>query len=174
MHRSIRTLAAAAVLGTLAVSFSTEARAQGSASQTIQATAVVAEGLAIANLRNLSFGTVFPGIDVTIAPTDPTSGHFRVLGGAGAQVQLTFPALPSLLADGGGNDMSVSFTATENPTDAAGTGTACDTGTGCTATLDGETGQLHVYIGGTVSPGDPQAAGNYSATVTLNAAYTGN
>jgi hypothetical protein len=31
-----------------------------------------------------------------------------------------------------------------------------------------------VYVGGTVTAGDPQTAGNYSATVTLNAAYTGN
>lgn len=174
MHRSIRTLAAAAVLGTLAVSFTNEAQAQGSASQTIQATAVVAEGLAIANLRNLSFGTVFPGIAVTILETDATSGHFRVLGGAGAEVQLTFPALPATLADGGGNSMPVAFTATENSTDASGTGTACDTSTGCTTNLDGATGALHVYIGGTVTPADPQTAGNYSATVTLNAAYTGN
>jgi len=174
MHRSIRTLAAAAVLGTLAVSMSSEAQAQGSASQTIQATAVVAEGLAIANLRNLAFGTVFPGIDVTILETDATSGHFRVLGGSGAEVQLSFPALPTQLSNGGGATMGVAFTATENSTDAAGVGNVCDTATGCITNLDGTTGALHVYIGGTVSPGDPQTAGNYSATVTLNAAYTGN
>jgi hypothetical protein len=158
----------------LAVSFSTQAHAQGSASQTIQATAVVAEGLAIANLRNLSFGTVFPGISVSVITTDPTSGHFRVLGGSGAEVQLTFPALPTQLSDGNGNTMTVGFLVTENPTDAAGVGTFCDTSTGCTANLDATTGQLHVYVGGTVVPGDPQTSGNYSATVTLNAAYTGN
>jgi hypothetical protein len=174
MQKLIRSVAAIAVVGALLATAPSNAQAQGAASGSIQATAVVAAGLAIAPLRNLDFGTVFPGLSSTVVETDATSGHLRVLGAAGAEVQVTFPSLPGTLADGTGNDMVVSFTATYSPTDQNGTGTAFDTGTGTTTTLDGTTGQLHVYVGGTVTAGDPQTAGNYSATVTLNAAYTGN
>ena len=40
--------------------------------------------------------------------------------------------------------------------------------------LDVGTGELHVYVGGTVTAGDPQLPGTYSAVVTLQATYTGN
>jgi len=174
MQKLIRSAVAIAALGALAVTLPSNAQAQGSASGSIQATAVVASGLAVAPLRFLDFGTVFPGLGSTIAETDATSGHLRVLGAAGAEVQVTFPALPATLDDGGGNSMVVSFTATHSTTDQNGTGTGFAPGTGVTTFLDGGSGELHVYVGGTVTAGDPQTAGNYSATVTLNAAYTGN
>jgi hypothetical protein len=176
MQKMHRILAACAVLGVITAANPSKSVAQntGNASQTIQAVAIVSEGLAINNLRNLDFGTVFPGLFSTVAETDATSGHFRVLGATSAEVQLSFPALPGTLDDGFGNSMSVTFTATESASDALGVGNACDTATGCTTNLDGTTGELHVYVGGTVTAGDPQPAGNYSATVTLNAAYTGN
>ena len=174
MQKLIRSAVAIVAVGALAATLSANAQAQGSASNSIQATAVVASGLAVAPLRGLDFGTVFPGLASTVVETDATSGHLRVLGAAGSEVQVTFPSLPATLDDGGGNSMVVSFTATHSTTDQNGTGTGFDTGTGVTTTLDGGTGQLHVYVGGTVTAADPQTAGNYSATVTLNAAYTGN
>jgi hypothetical protein len=173
MQKLIRSAVAIAALCALAMTLPSNAEAQGSASGSIQATAVVSEGLAIAPLRNLDFGTVFPGLSSTVVETDATSGHLRVLGGAGAEVVVTFPSLPTTLDDGFGNSMTVSFTATYSPSDLAGSGTSFVPSTGATTNLDGGSGELHVYVGGTVTAGDPQAAGNYSATVTMNAAYTG-
>ncbi len=173
MQKLIRSAVATAAVGALAASLPTGMEAQGSASGSIQATAVVAEGLAIAPLRNLNFGTVFPGLSSTIAETDATSGHLRVLGGAGGLVTVTFPSLPGTLDDGLGNSMTVTFTATYNSVDQNGTGTSFVPSTGVTTNLNGGTGELHIYVGGTVTAGDPQASGNYSATVTMNAAYTG-
>jgi spore coat protein U-like protein len=40
-------------------------------------------------------------------------------------------------------------------------------------TLDGTTGDLRVYLGGTVTAAPTQVAGSYSATVTLTATYNG-
>jgi hypothetical protein len=174
MHKLIRSAVAIAAVGALATTLPTSAEAQGSATGSIQATATVSTGLAIAPLRNLDFGTVFPGLSSTVLETDATSGHLRVLGGAGAEVAVTFPSLPTTLDDGFGNSMSVTFTATHNISDQNGSGTSFVPSTGVTTSLDGGTGELHVYVGGNVTAGDPQAAGNYSALVTMNAAYTGN
>jgi hypothetical protein len=42
-----------------------------------------------------------------------------------------------------------------------------------TTRLDGTTGRLYVFIGGSVSP-VAQPAGNYTGSITLATAYTGN
>ena len=174
MQKLIRSAVAVTAVGALAIALPSDAEAQGAASGSIQATATVSTGLAIAPFRNLEFGTVFPGLSSTVVETDATSGHLRVLGGAGAEVAVTFPSLPTTLDDGLGNSMNVTFTATYNAVDQNGTGTSFVPSTGVSTPLNGGTGELHVYVGGTVTARDPQAAGNYSATVTMNAAYTGN
>jgi hypothetical protein len=83
--------------------------------------------------------------------------------------------LPATLADGFGNTMGVAFTALYNTAPDPSAGTTFTPASGVTGTnLDGTTGQLHVYVGGTATAGGNQAAGTYQAQVELTAAYTGN
>jgi len=142
-------------------------------SASISATATVATALTVTNVRNLGFGTVIPGFNRTINVTDGTSGHFQVTGGANAEVAVSFSALPGVLT-GPGTDLSVSYSATHNTTDNGGSGTSFTPGSGVTTRLDNTTGELHVYIGGVLTVPGGQTPGAYSATITMDASYTGN
>lgn len=142
-------------------------------SASLTATAIVAGALNLSSSRDLNFGTVIPGINRVIQETDPTSGAFLVVGGVNAEVDLSYSSLPANLTDGV-NNLPVSYTGTWNTSDAGGTGTSFTPTLGLTTRLDAATGELYVYMGGTVTPGAGQPAGTYNATITLDAAYTGN
>ncbi|HEX9727172.1 MAG TPA: DUF4402 domain-containing protein [Gemmatimonadales bacterium] len=142
-------------------------------SASISATATVATALNVNNVRDLGFGTVIPGFNRTILATDATSGHFQIVGGANAEVAVSFSSLPGVLT-GPGADLALSLTANHNVTDAAGVGTGFVPAGGVTTRLDTSTGELHVYMGGTLIVPAGQVAGLYSGTITLDAAYTGN
>lgn len=144
-------------------------------SATIQATATVLTPLTVAPVADLDFGTaVFPGVNVSVAPTDASAGQFDLSGVASAEVDLDFGTLPAQLA-GPGDNMTISFSGTD-----AGYGTlqpaqtAFDPASGALANLDAITGLLSVWIGGTVAPRADQAAGAYAADITLTVNYTGN
>lgn len=169
MRKPILSLVGAAAIAAVLTPTTTEAQ-----SASINATATVATALTVTNVRDLGFGTVIPGFNRTILTTDGTSGHFQLAGGANAEVALSYSLLPATLDDGLGNSMAVSFTATHNTTDAGGTGTGFVPSAGLTTRLDAATGELHIYMGGTLTVPAGQAAGLYSGTVTLDAAYTGN
>lgn len=140
----------------------------------ITATAVVASAITVARVTDLDFGTVLPNFGRTILFTDAGAGHFQVLGAANAEVSLGFGALPATLDDAP-NSLTVTFTALYNNDGNPSGGNTFDPAVGVpAANLDGTTGQLHVFMGGTVTAAFDQAAGNYSAMVTLTAAYTGN
>ncbi len=157
-----------ALVAALAVS-AASAEAQ---SANIQALANVFTAISISGSRNLDFGNVFPAVNKTIAPSGATSGHFSATGEAGADVNMTF-TLPANLVFGG-NNLPI------------GTWAACwdddnDPSAGCTAfsPVSGSPdagsfsagGNLHVFIGATVSPAANQPAGAYTATVTLQLDY---
>lgn len=146
-------------------------RAQATAS--ITASATVAGALTATNLRDLSFGTVIPGFTRTVTPSDATSGHFQIDGGVSAEVQVQFTALPSDLTDGT-NTLPITYTSTYNTTDAGGSGTTFTPAAGVTTRLDAATGQLHIYMGGSIVVPAGQVAGLYQETITLSASYTGN
>jgi len=75
----------------------------------------------------------------------------------------------------GVNNLPVAFTALHNTIADPTGGTTFTPSVGVAATnLDATTGQLHVYVGGTVTAAANQVAGSYSAQVELTAAYTGN
>jgi hypothetical protein len=143
-------------------------------SDVITAQAIVATAITVTPQQNLDFGTVMPGWTRTIAPADATAGHFLVHGGANAEVSLTFSALPLNLSDGT-NNLGVTFTALHNTAATPTGGTSFDPTVGEPGTtLDATTGDLHVYVGGTVTATAGQVAGTYTGTVELTAAYTGN
>jgi hypothetical protein len=140
----------------------------------ITATAVVAAAINVAAVSDLDFGTVMPSFGRTIAFTDGGAGHFQVTGAAAAEVTLEFTVLPTDLSDGV-NLLPVVFTALFNTAANPSAGTSFDPATTIpTTTLDATTGEVHVYVGGTVTAAGNQVAGTYSAQVELTAAYTGN
>jgi hypothetical protein len=172
MKRSLQHLI---LLGMAAATVPATAAAQNQTdSDQITATAVVATPIAVTGLQDLDFGTVMPNFGRTILVSDATAGHFQVDGAASAEVSLAFSILPANLSDGA-NNLPVTFTALHNTIADPTGGTAFTPSVGVGATnLDAATGQLHVYVGGTVTAASNQVAGTYTAQVELTAAYTGN
>lgn len=146
-------------------------------SDDITATADVQTPLSVTGSANLDFGTVFPGVNKAIPYTDAVNaGQWDITGEAAGEVTLSFTALPATLVFAA-NTLPIVYSATdagENTTDAPGTATSFDPAVGRTTNLNGATGGLFVWIGGTVQPPEDQAAGTYTATITLDVAYTGN
>lgn len=147
--------------------------AQAQASSSITASATVAAALTATAVQNLAFGTVIASFPRTVATSDATnSGIVRFTGGANAEVAVSFTALPANLTSGPDN-LPISYTSAYALTQ-AGSQTNFTPASGVTTRLDGTTGNLFVFVGGTVSPGAAQVAGTYNGTITVQAAYTGN
>lgn len=143
-------------------------------SDQLTATATVAAAITVARVTDLNFGTVMPNFGRTILFTDAGAGHFQVTGAAAAEVSLSFSVLPTDLSDGT-NFLPVTFTARHNTAADPTGGTTFDPTVGEPGTdLDATTGELHVYVGGTVTAAGTQPSGTYTAQVELTAAYTGN
>lgn len=167
-------LIAATAVAALAVVAARPAAAQ---SATINVSANVQTPLTLTTLAPLNFTTVFPGLAKTVTPVGganaATAGNVQVAGQANAQVAFSF-VLPSTLSNGGVT-MPISFAATAACYNATNTATGCaafDPAVGANGTLSA-TGAGFVFLGGTVTPTATQAAGTYTGTVTVNAAYTG-
>lgn len=147
--------------------------AQAQASANVTASATVAAALTAANVQNLAFGTVISGFPRTIATTDAVNaGIVRFTGGASAEVAVSFTALPANLTSGA-NTLPISYASGYSATQ-TGSQTSFTPASGVTTRLDATSGLLFVFVGGTVTPGASQAAGAYTGTVTVQAAYTGN
>jgi len=169
MKKLMAGMAMAMALTTLAG----QAQAQ---SASIGARATVQQALAISAVDSLLFGATFPNTTRTILPSDAGSGSFDLAGAANAEVTLTF-TLPANLINGA-NNLPVTFgaSAAAQNTASARSGanfTVFDPSAVRTTRLDGTTGHLYVYIGGSVSP-VAQPAGDYKGSITLATAYTGN
>ena len=140
----------------------------------INATATVLAQLTVTGQNDLAFGQVIPGIPSTIAATDVGSaGRFLVSGGGSSTVQLSFD-LPGELDGPESATMPITFAS-----DAAGWGETNNSlgGTFSPHTTQQESlvnGDLFVFIGGTVSPANDQAQGEYTGEITLNVAYISN
>ena len=135
----------------------------------ITATATVQAPINVTAVSNLDFQSVFPGVAKTVLVTDATAGRWDVAGAASTPVSLNF-TLPGNLSSGA-NLMPIGTWTGNHNTTAAPTGTGfTPSGTPTAATLSA-TGALFVYIGATVSPLANQAAGVYTAAVTLTVLY---
>jgi len=154
------------------------AAAQPAAAQqtnTIDATATVVTPLSVSSVSSLAFGTVYPGVNKSVAYTDATNGgKFSVAGYAGAQVTLSF-TLPATLAGPSGATLPIdTWSAYHNTTnDAASGGAGFDPSLASPTTALSGTGNLYVFLGARVTPDPTQAAGAYTSTVTMTVAYTG-
>lgn len=148
-------------------SLATAAQAQ---SANINALATVYTPITVTGNRALDFGTVFPGVAKTIAVAAATSGQFQLGGQASGNVNLTF-TLPTNLINGANNLPIGTWTGCTSPTNTTAGCTAFTPSGTATASGFSGAGALWVFVGGTVTPGAAQAAGNYTGTVTLTAAY---
>lgn len=150
-------------------------------SATIQAVANVLPSLTVLGQNNLDFGTVLPGTDKSVdKATLGSAGDFHVQGNNSAEVTLDF-TLPAQLDHStiATAAMPILFVATDGSyDDESGGGQSSPTGVidpRAISTLDlGPSGQLDIWIGGTVQPGLTQTGGDYSADLTLTVTYTGN
>jgi hypothetical protein len=126
--------------------------------------------------QDLNFGTLIPGVPVTISRFDPASaGQFEIRGARAAEVQVNL-TLPAYLAGGPGALLPLEFASVDG-------GIATDRTVGGTQSFDPRlpvtvilpgNGKAYVYLGGTVRPATDQAIGPYAATITLTVSYTGN
>src|SRR2546421_382723 len=144
-------------------------RAQNNASMNV--TATVFRPIMVAADRQLVFGNVFPGQGAQgMALGSPAAGHFTITGEPSASVSMSFVVSP---LSQGANTLPLSLNATfNNVTDNAG-GSSITSFIAPTATTlsGGATGQLFVYVAGTVTPAANQAPGNYTGTVQLTVIY---
>jgi hypothetical protein len=104
--------------------------------------------------------------------SDATSGRFSITGFGASQVAMTF-TLPTNLVNGSDNLSIDSWDIRSNATNST-TGTAALTVTSGVAVNGNLTsGNLFLFVGGRVVPAAAQAAGSYTGSVVLAAAYTG-
>src|SRR5437016_6381423 len=140
--------------------------AQAKTNATMNVTANVFRPITVAADRNLVFGNVFPGQGAQgMALGSPAAGHFSITGEPSASVSMSFVVSP---LSQGANTLPLTLNATYNPVDNAG-GTSITSFVAPTATSlsGGPTGQLFVYMAGTVTPAANQAPGNYLGTIQL-------
>lgn len=166
MRSPLSTLTA---LGILAAALPAVAQAQTN-NASIQATAVVQQPINVIGFAPLDFGNVFPGVNKSVAVTAATAGRFDVTGQASTPVSMSF-VLPANLSSGGNLLPIGSWTGHHNTTASPSGGTNFTPSAGSTAATFSGSGQLFVYVGGTVSPATNQAAGSYSGSVQLTVIY---
>ncbi len=146
----------------------TTAQAQNNA--TMNVTANVFRPITVAADRNLVFGNVFPGQGAQgMALGSPAAGHFSITGEPSASVSMAFVVSP---LSQGANTLPLTLNATYNTVDnAAGTSIVTFVAPTATTLSGGASGQLFVYVAGTVTPAANQVAGNYSGTIQLTVIY---
>ena len=148
-------------------------------SASIVATANVQTPLTVTKGYDLNFTTVFPGVAKTVSPAtggaaSAAASQVTIAGQANAEVAVSF-VLPTALSNGGAT-MPLSFSAAAGCWNTAFNQSGCttyDPSLTLTQRLHATSGNMYVWLGGTVTPAANQVAGTYTANVTMNVAYTG-
>ncbi len=163
--------------------------AQSTDNDNLTAKATVLQGINVTKVADLEFGWVSPGLAKTIDLVNTATGGqvgegteatgvFTVSAAVGSNVQLQFTTLPTNLTYLT-NDLPIgTYTAGYALVNPYASGTSFTPGTGIqvesgsfpTNDISGANA-IYVFIGGTVTPGASQAAGDYTGTVTLTATY---
>lgn len=141
---------------------------QNSANASI--TADVQQPLTVTKTADLAFGTVYPGLNKTVAVTDGGAAKFTVAGQASANINLTF-TLPTTIASGGNTLPIASWSGRHNTSNSAASGTDFTPSASATSAAVPGGGTLYVFVGATVQPAAGQAAGSYSGSMTLTVVY---
>jgi spore coat protein U-like protein len=167
MKTALRMTAIALTLGVVGVA-TAEAQTNNAS---VQATATVQQPINVTGARDLAFGNVFPGVNQSVAVTDPNSGLWSVTGQVSGNVQLTF-GLPATLSDGTNTMPIGTYVGHWNQSNSPVGGTGFTPSAGSTnAQLHAVTGEAYVFIGATVSPATNQPAGTYSGTLSMTVVY---
>ena len=161
------------IAGAFVVALAAPSAVSAQQSASILAQATVQTPLTVTGVSNLNFGNVFPGVNPTVVLTDAGAGHFQIAGVLNAEVDVSFSSLPATLTSGG-NNIAIVYTGGWHTLANPAAATAFVPSAGLTERLDAATGELHVYLGGGLTVPGNQPAGVYQATITLDAAYTGN
>lgn len=141
-------------------------------SANVAANATVVAALTVTGSAPLAFGNVFQNVNKTVAAIDATSGRFAITGFGTSQVQLTF-TLPTNLLNGATTLPIDSWDVRTNGSSATAGSTALSVTSGTGVNTNLVAGNLFVFVGGRVLPSVTQAAGTYTGSVVLAAAYTG-
>lgn len=160
-----------APLAALAALLSVPALAHGQ-SANVSATATVVTPLVVTGGANLAFGNVFQGVNKTVPFSDAASGRFSITGFGTSQVAMTF-TLPTNLVNGADNLAIDSWDIRSNATNVTAGATALTVTSGVPVNGNLALGNLFLFVGGRVLPAVAQAAGSYTGSVVLAAAYTG-
>ncbi|MDZ7631882.1 MAG: hypothetical protein U5K74_11210 [Gemmatimonadaceae bacterium] len=158
-------------LAALAAILSVPALAHGQTAN-VSATATVVTPLVVTGGANLAFGDVFQGVDKNVAFGDATSGRFSVTGFGTSQVALTF-TLPTNLVNGASTLPINNWDIRANGSNVTAGATALTVVSGTPVNTNLTAGNLFLFVGGRVQPAAAQAAGSYTGSVVLAAAYTG-
>ncbi len=125
--------------------------------------------LTVTGVRNLTFGTVLPGVPRVVLRTDPAnSGEFEIRGPNRGRVLLAF-VLPVAMTGPAGALMPLTFGASDagySQTRTIGSQVGFDPKQPFTADLPAN-GRAAVFIGATANPVTNQRAGAYRGTLTL-------
>jgi hypothetical protein len=152
--------------------------AQGGSGSFTADAVVVTVGMAIATLRDLSFGSVPKGVATSVAPAAATAGEWEITGNPNAFVTVAF-TLPTVLTNIQalpGSTMPISFgltsalwrRANNNPAGA----TAFNPALGTVGRFGPpSTPTINIWIGGTVNPALTAKPGIYQGTIILSLTY---
>ena len=152
--------------------------AQSAPSANVPASAaIVGAPVVVQEQRDLAFGDVFTGTNVTVPVTSASSGRWLVTGQRDAEVRLVFD-LPAELVSGP-YTLPISFgpgSAGYHDRNVPQQATLFDPTAGAFARLRDhpQFQELYIWIGGAVAAALDQPGGLYSGTITLTVSYTGN
>lgn len=163
----------------LAVWTGTAPQAVAQERATIQALATVVSSLTVIGSNNLLFGTVTPGINKSVdKATIGFAGEWTITGSANAELNITFDLPDSLHTSDTLSAMYITFGAADaSYDDGSGGGQTAPSGvlnpSGPAVLRLTASGEMHVWIGGSVHPRISQTGGDYAADIMLTVAYTG-
>ncbi len=133
--------------------------------------------ITVTGLRDLRFGTLFPGIPERVLPTDGArAGRFRIRGPRNMEIVMTF-TLPAVMVEPGSATMPLSYAANDAIYEPRGGGAPAPVAFDPTVPFINQVpiiGRARVFLGATATPSFSQTAGDYTAAVVLTVALTGN
>jgi len=122
--------------------------------------------------QNLDFGSLTPGVPVTVTPTDVLRRGNLTVQGRG-RFSLTFQ-LPAALVSTTGATIPLTFGATDGRVEVRHKVDAFDPRAGTTVRINPADQQASIFLGGRAQPAAGQPAGSYQATITVMIVQTGN
>lgn len=138
--------------------------------------ASVTQGLSLESVRHLSFGVLPKGTSKTVAVTSSASGRIHITGQPGTTIHYTLTLPTHLTRQGGSETLAVTDWQGRSILGATTDLFAATTAQRRTVTLPNSApgmGLLQLDLGGTVTVGALQRAGQYTATVTIVTSYAG-